>query len=406
MKKIAIILPFLLVLLINSVLATINETYYTSPSKHISSTGTYQYSKCYNTANKNCTKHVDIVQNTEDFCSTYACSAYEYFNMSFDVQVERIHVHHYRDGNTENICVTIASTSDGITWNNAASEYCSSSGSDFIFNITKTISKYWRIYGRATASNQGVHEFNIDFWGEDIFNPIISVANTFSNCSINFTSDGSQSCGYNTSGNYALCGPTQDGTPTIRFNTSGSASCKLWNEAKNWTTLNNQGVSDCTTTGGSSHVCTLSDALSNGTQTLYISCKSGNDEINDFSYYPSNKFNISILAPVSSSQSIANEAIELGITKSSIWPGALIYTFQPVYIRTKNNSQAYAVFDKVALYGNQRWAFNYRINGEASVNSNGQFYNISPVFYFWEGVNLSYYAVSSQVTSIINTTKI
>jgi hypothetical protein len=231
------------------------------------------------------------------------------------------------------------------------------------------------------------------------------VYDSYLNHSINLTSDGGQSCGYNTSSKYAFCGPTQDGTPSIRFNTYGNASCKIWNESKNWTTLNNQGVADCSTTGTTSHICTYPEALPNSTNTIYISCKAGSIEITNFNLYPSNKFNVSIISPLSSSQSHANDAIELGITKSKIWPGALIYTYQPVYIRTKNNNQSFGTFDKVAMYGNQRWAFNYRITNENSVNSNGQFYNISPIFYFWEASNLSFLEVSSQVTWLINTTK-
>jgi hypothetical protein len=223
------------------------------------------------------------------------------------------------------------------------------------------------------------------------------------NGTINFTSDGGQICGYN--GTHSiLCGPTEDGTPSFKFRTNGSASCKVWTQPYNWTTLDNMGVPDCGTTGGISHICTMSEALPNGTNTLYFSCKSGSEEINDYSLYPENKLNISIRAPLSTTQ-YANDAIEFGITKSIIWPGAIIYTSQPVYIRTKNNSQAYGVFDKVAVYGSQRWAFNYRLGNEDTVNSNGQFYNISPAFYFWEGANLSFYQASSSVSHLINTTR-
>jgi hypothetical protein len=234
-------------------------------------------------------------------------------------------------------------------------------------------------------------------------NTPVSVLTTIFNHSVNLTSDqGTKPCGYNTSSEYTLCGPTEDGTPTIRFSTFGSASCKLWNSTGNWSTLDSIGVPDCSTTGQSSHVCTMSEALSNGSQMLYLSCKSGSLEVNDFSYYLSNKFTINITAPIRTSQAHANDAIELGITSSAVWPGALIYTSQPVYIRLKNNTQSFATFDKVAIFGNQRWAFNYRINGEQSI---GTFYNITPVFYYWEGGNLSFKQVVSRVSTLINSTK-
>jgi hypothetical protein len=150
------------------------------------------------------------------------------------------------------------------------------------------------------------------------------------------------------------------------------------------------------------HICTLADPLTNGTTTLYFSCKSGLLEIYDFNVYSANKVNITVLPQISSSQIHANDAIELGITSSAIWPGALIYTSQPVYIRIKNNTQSFATFDKVAVFGNQRWAFNYRINGEQSI---GAFYNITPVFYYWEGGNLSFKQVTSRVSTLINSTK-
>lgn len=228
------------------------------------------------------------------------------------------------------------------------------------------------------------------------------ISNQFANYSINFTSDGGKSCGYNVNYTYSSCGETEDGTPTVKFDTTGSASCKIWNQAKNYSTLGSEGVPDCGTTGGASHICTYSQKLPYGNQTIYISCKSGNYEITNFSMYPYNIFNITILQSVDDSQSYANEAIESGIMSSSIWPGALIYTFQPVYIRTKENNQAYGVFDKVAVYGNQRWAFNYRIENETSM---GTFYNISPVFYFWERANLTYIGIRNNVGNFINSTK-
>jgi hypothetical protein len=112
------------------------------------------------------------------------------------------------------------------------------------------------------------------------------------NESLNFTSDGGQICGFNGTG-YTLCGPTYDRTPTFTFSTLGNSLCKLWNLSSNYTTLAGLSVADCGTTGTTAHTCTIPTDLRYGNQTLYISCKSGEYEMNTFNQ--SNLFNISIL---------------------------------------------------------------------------------------------------------------
>src|SRR3989338_2566198 len=90
-----------------------------------------------------------------------------------------------------------------------------------------------------------------------------------------------------------------------------------------------------------------------------------------------------------------NPAIENGVNTSRA-SSAAIYADQQVYARTILNQQALATFDRVAVFGAQRWAFSYRLENESSI---GTFFNISPSFYFLELTNLSSQQLSHQVGS-------
>lgn len=109
---------------------------------------------------------------------------------------------------------------------------------------------------------------------------------------INFTSDGGKICGWNGT-TYIDCGNTTDRTPTFRADSAESIDCKLSNTSANWTTLNESGVPDCSTTGSTSHICTYYENLPYGQQELYFSCKSGAYESDPIPV--SNKLNITIL---------------------------------------------------------------------------------------------------------------
>lgn len=73
---------------------------------------------------------------------------------------------------------------------------------------------------------------------------------------------------------------TTDSTPTVKFDTNVNADCAIGLDDGNYT---NQtlGVAsrNCTTTGATSHVCTViaGDALSAGTDNLYIGCRRADD---------------------------------------------------------------------------------------------------------------------------------
>lgn len=67
---------------------------------------------------------------------------------------------------------------------------------------------------------------------------------------------------------------TRDTTPTVMFNTTNAAHCRIHTQNQNWTTMG--GTRNCTTTGNTAHTCTLTaaDALTpgGGYQSLYIGC--------------------------------------------------------------------------------------------------------------------------------------
>jgi hypothetical protein len=102
------------------------------------------------------------------------------------------------------------------------------------------------------------------------------------NNSVNFTSDGGQKCGYNGS-QYIECDQTQDDTPTFRFTTTSDATCKLYNESKTYAEADALGVSDCGTTGTTSHICTYTIPLKIGVSTIYAIC--GQTEYIDADYW-------------------------------------------------------------------------------------------------------------------------
>lgn len=126
---------------------------------------------------------------------------------------------------------------------------------------------------------------------------IFVVNQSYNGFAINFTSEGEQSCGYNASA-YQNCGVSNDLTPTFSFVTVADATCKLSLTADNYTTLDDAGISDCATTGTTTHTCTQGSdvGLDSTTHTFYASCQSGSHEMNSFVYanYWTYELNISI----------------------------------------------------------------------------------------------------------------
>ena len=190
---------------------------------------------------------------------------------------------------------------------------------------------------------------------------------------------------------------TSDTTPTFTFTTKNNILCRIGKQDQNYTTMNSS--RNCNTTNSTNHVCSLSiqDEFINESPTyVYISCldPDGNDK---------KKSTAGPLVMDISYDTVGDVFIVDGIYQSTIWPGATIYSNQHVYLRDIYNNQTQATFDKVAIYGNQRWAFNYLSEGETSI---GSFFNLSPVFYFLEMSNLPTNKIITGVATLINSTKI
>ncbi len=109
-----------------------------------------------------------------------------------------------------------------------------------------------------------------------------------------------------------------------------------------------------------------------------------------------------------STNTVANEnqgdtAVESGVTSSVISNATILSNLQ-VYLRTLNNTQMLGRFDKVAISGNQRWAFNY-VTASDSTSGFTNMVNITPSFYVLELTNRTSSNITSEVRSLINITK-
>ncbi len=187
---------------------------------------------------------------------------------------------------------------------------------------------------------------------------------------------------------------TSDTTPTFALNTDVNANCRIGDENQNYTTLG--ATRDCA--GGqasTTHTCTLTtqDELVASTDAVYVSCAStSNDDLTNTT---------ELIMDITSLAGTVEDAIDLGIQTSTIWPGATIYTNQKVYMRNLNNNQLVATVDKVAVYGNQRWIINNALDGASLLG----LFNITPAVYTLDVYNVSSTEMTSKVSALINSTK-
>ncbi len=107
--------------------------------------------------------------------------------------------------------------------------------------------------------------------------------------------------------------------------------------------------------------------------------------------------------PTFATESEGDDSIESGINTSVI-NGSTILSNQQVYIRTQNNTQVLGKFDKVAISGNQRWAFNY-VTASDPTSQFTNMVNITPSFYVLEFANRTSTNISREVSGFINATK-
>lgn len=235
----------------------------------------------------------------------------------------------------------------------------------------------------------GTQSIDDKIWYDDIvvLNSTTSVAGVPSIYAINCTSCNSP---YNVSP-YT----TADTTPTFRFLTEGGANCRIGDENQNYSAMTS-GAGSCDGDGLTAHNCTLTvqDELVSSTDYVYLSCQSaGGAELANASR--------ALEMSITSLSGTVLDAFDRGIQSSVIWPGAVVYTNQQVYLRSLSNQQVLATVDKVAVYGNQRWILNNGLDGE---NTLGLF-NITPVVYVLDVVNVSSTSITSQVSALINATK-
>jgi len=93
-------------------------------------------------------------------------------------------------------------------------------------------------------------------------------------------------------------------------------------------------------------------------------------------------------------------AIEQGIRNAL--PSASIFTYQQIYtINASTGTQSKGKFDKVALWKNQTWAFNYVTTGESFTNIG----NLGRTVMIWENSSLSSNQITHQVEVLINSTR-
>ncbi len=107
------------------------------------------------------------------------------------------------------------------------------------------------------------------------------------------------------------------------------------------------------------------------------------------------------VAPPELNDSAGVQAILDGVNASSAGASYTAYPDQQVYIRLENGTQELGRFDYFIVSGNRRYAFNY---DNASGSSFPTFYNISPVFYVWQGYDLTADQIRGNVSQLINTT--
>ncbi|MBI3051499.1 hypothetical protein HYY74_03500 [Candidatus Woesearchaeota archaeon] len=101
------------------------------------------------------------------------------------------------------------------------------------------------------------------------------------------------------------------------------------------------------------------------------------------------------------SEADARIAIERGINSSVLGTSATKQTDQQLYARNLSNSQATGRFDRVAIAGNQRWAFNYLAGSDTAVSM----FNLTPALYTLEISGSTTSDITHMVSNLINNTK-
>jgi len=98
-------------------------------------------------------------------------------------------------------------------------------------------------------------------------------------------------------------------------------------------------------------------------------------------------------------ETAGRQAILEGI-QASVTGGSYTASYdRQVYIRIANGSQYHGRFDVFVQAGSKRWAFNYDHDTTAEFPV---FANITPVFYVWQGANMTNTSITGNGSALIN----
>ncbi len=197
---------------------------------------------------------------------------------------------------------------------------------------------------------------------------------------------------------------TEDTTPTFNITTDKDALCAIGTVNQNYTDLiNSNSERNCTSGGGSkSLICTLpvSDGIRvNETDHVYIGCQAVSDGLENIS---STSGSMQMDITTSQTGVIGGLAIESGINASAIFPDAIVYTDQQVYIRDLDNNQTLATYERVATWNLKVWVFNFIKSTETAIQN---LFNVTPSIYTAEYDNtMTYRDINNSVRDLINDT--
>jgi len=199
--------------------------------------------------------------------------------------------------------------------------------------------------------------------------------------------------------NRSIAVNTTDPTPTVTFITGVTSNCSIGRSDWNYSVMvANDSDTKCGTVDTINMTCTLpsTKALTSGSQNLYLSCVGANGAQSNTS--TSGALNITWLAG-SSIESLARTTIETAANNVLVNPG--IYTNQQVYLRRVNGTQQLATFDKVVVYGTQRWAINYLTGSDTYTGIK----NLTPVLYVYESTNMTMSQLQTDIETLFTSTK-
>lgn len=241
---------------------------------------------------------------------------------------------------------------------------------------------------------------NITFYNKSVYTPPILDTTPPSITYYNL-SNGAGCENWNTDKTNACV--TSSVTPTIQFNTSENAWCRISANSTLTTGMNYSDMGsarNCTGAaageGGKRHLCTLSlaDQFAYDFGYIHISCRDSDTNQNLTSTSDALRVNISGL------EATSRDSVEIGIA-NALGTSYSTYTDQKIYARNSANSQSVGAFDKVVKKLNKVWAINYIGASDSHVNM----FNITPVLYTLEFANKTQTYIQNQTAFFINSTK-